>query len=204
MLRLNATEIFLSTFRVFRSRRLGPGSPCGPLWLWLAMGLSILPTARAQQADFNPCEPLPVLMSLNGEFFQAGAEQQSPSIPLQFQNLVDTVSVRADSREITKEFYRLHGHVEVTYQKFKLVADDALYNRATDEVTATGHVTFTDSKAYLEANEVHYNIRTQKGWFADGHGYLHAAMRPGAPVVMSENPLYVQAGRVDRLDENTY
>jgi len=204
MLRLNATEFFLSTFRVFRSRQLGPVSPFGPFWLWLAMGLAMLSSARAQQADFDPCQPLPVLMSLNAEFFQAGAEQQSPSIPLEFQNLTDTVSVRADSREITREFYRLHGHVEVTYQKFKLVADDAVYNRATDEVTATGHVTFTDSKAYLEANEVHYNLRTQKGWFANGHGYLHAAMRPGAPVVSSENPLYVQAGRVDRLDENTY
>ena len=204
MQRLNATQFFLPALRVFRSPRFGPVFPCGPLGLWLAMGLMMLPTARAQQPDFDPCQPLPVLMSLNTEFFQTTAEQQTPLIPLEFQNLEDTVTVRADSREITKESYRLHGHVVVTYQNFKLTSDDAIYNRATDEVIATGHVTFTDPKAHLEANEVHYNLKTRKGWFASGHGFFHTAMRPGARVVMSDNPLYVQAARVDRLDENTY
>src|SRR5579859_3913621 len=165
MLRLNATQFILRAWRAFPALRFGPVFP-PRIWLWLAIGLAMLPSARAQQADFDPCKPLPVLMSLNTDFFQAAAGQQAPSIPVEFQNLVDTVSVSADSREITREFYRLHGHVKVTYQKFKLVADEALYNRATDEVTATGHVTFTDPQAHLEANEVHYNIHTQKGWFS--------------------------------------
>jgi LPS-assembly protein len=71
-------------------------------------------------------------------------------------------------------------------------------------VVAKGHVTFDDPRAHLEADEAHYNIRTTKGWFLNGHGYIHPAVRPRARMLGTENPFYLSGRRVDRLSEATY
>lgn len=177
-----------------------------PISILLGLALSLLwaSGAQAQQDVVSPCSALPVLLTLNSEFFPAAQTEQAPTIPLQFQNLKSTVTVRSDSRELTRETYYLHGHVEVTYLQFKLESDDAIYHRNTNEIVATGHVKFTDPIAHLEADEAHYNVETQKGWFSNGHGFFHAAERPRQHVVTSPNPFFVQARRVDRLDEDTY
>src|SRR5579863_6911137 len=177
-----------------------------PILLGLVLSSMLAPWVRAQaQQDFlAPCSALPVLLTLNSEFLPIPQMQQEPSIPLQFQNLKATVTVRSDSREVTRETYYLHGHVEVTYLQFKLESDDAIYYRNTNEIIATGHVKFTDPLVQLEADEAHYNVETQKGWFSNGHGFFHAASRPRPHVVTSPNPFFVQARRVDRLDEDTY
>ncbi len=172
--------------------------------LVLTLGSDLNPLARAQEGDFAPCTSLPVLISLNSGFIPVPQEQQAPPIPLEFQNLKALVDVRSDSREVSKETYQLHGHVEVTYLQFRLQADDAIYYRDTNDVVATGHVRFTDPKVHLLADEAHFNVQTQKGWFANGTGYFHMDTRPRPHVVTSPNPFYVQASRVDRLDEDTY
>src|SRR6266404_3945643 len=139
MQRLKLAHFFPEPLQVFRAL---PGRRIfhrASLLLWVALCLIHIPNARARQADFDPCAPLPVLLSLNAEFSPAGQVEQTPTIPIEFQNLKATVNVRSDSREITKETYRLHGHVEVTYLQFKLDADDAIYNRSSNEVIATGH-----------------------------------------------------------------
>ena len=53
-------------------------------------------------------------------------------------------------------------------------------------------------------DEAHYNVQTEKGWFSNGRGYFHTAARPHPRVVAAPNPFYVEARRVDRLDEDTY
>jgi LPS-assembly protein len=114
------------------------------------------------------------------------------------------VSIKADSQEKEKDTYHLRGHVEVTYRGMKLNADQADYNESTAEVVAKGHVLFTDPQSRLAAEEVHYNVKTGKGWFVNAQGFVHARVRQRARVLMTLNPFYMRAQRVDRLDEDSY
>ena len=104
--------------------------------------------------------------------------QQQPSVPLDLQNSDKTVSIRADSQERSKDLSRLRGHVQVTYRRMKLTADEVTYNEVSGEVVATGHVLFIDPRSHITADEVHYNVRTEKGWFSNGRGYIHGTLRP--------------------------
>ena len=146
--------------------------------------------------------------------------QQQPPVPLELQNPDQTLTLRADSQEKGKDTHRLRGHVEVTYRDMKLTADEVTYDETTGEIVGTGHVLFTDPRSHLAADEVHYNLLTQKGWFSKGRGFLHAnpSARPKvlyadnpyyiqtdrSKVLYTENPFYIQGDKVERLDENTY
>jgi len=146
--------------------------------------------------------------------------QQPPSIPLELQHSDKVLNIRADSQEKGKAVHRLRGHVEVTYRGMKLTADEVTYDEASGEVAGKGHVLFLDPRSHIAADEVHYNIRTEKGWFSNGRGFLrsnpHARPKPPdtenpyyiqtdrSKVLYTENPFYIQGGEIDRLDENTY
>jgi LPS-assembly protein len=147
------------------------------------------------------------------------AAQRQPSVPLDLQNSDRTVVIHADSQETSKNVSRVRGHVQVTYRSMGITADEVTYDEASGEVVGTGHVLFTDPRSHIVADEVHYNIRTQKGWFSNPRGYIHsnARARPKAlytenpfiqvnrsRVLYTENPFYVQAQEIVRLDENTY
>jgi LPS-assembly protein len=148
------------------------------------------------------------------------AAQQPPSIPLELRKSDKVLIIRADSQEKGKDIHRLRGHVEVTYRGMKLNADEVTYNEASGEVTGMGHVLFIDPRSHITADEVHYNIRTEKGWFSNGRGFLRANphARPKPPdtenpyyiqtdrskVLYTESPFYIQGEEIERLDENTY
>ncbi|MGB9486693.1 MAG: LPS assembly protein LptD [Terriglobia bacterium] len=146
--------------------------------------------------------------------------QQQPSVPLELGNPDRIITLRADSQEKDKNIDRFRGHVEVTYRGMKLTADEVTYDGASGEVVGAGHVLFIDPRTHIAADEVHYNIRTQKGWFSNGHGFLHSNVHSPPKVLYTENPYYIQGDRsrvlytenpfyiqgeeIERLDENTY
>jgi len=146
--------------------------------------------------------------------------QQAPSIPLELQKSGKVLTIRADSQEKGKDVHRLRGHVEVTYRGMKLTADEVTYGEASGEVVGTGHVLFIDPRSHIAADEVHYNIRTERGWFSNARGFIHASPRPQPKALYTENPYYIQTDRsrvlytenpfyiqgkeIERLDENTY
>jgi LPS-assembly protein len=115
-----------------------------------------------------------------------------------------TVITRSDYQSKEKHLYRLKGHVEITLGQWKLTADEATYDETTGEVTARGHIVFTDPETFLEADEAYYNLRTGHGWFTNGHGFVHTALRLSPRVLPTENPFYFQSRRVERLDKSTY
>ena len=132
------------------------------------------------------------------------AAQQLPAIPPEFQNKETTVTIRADSQQKIGDAYKLKGHVLINYRDMEVSADNATYDHASGEMVADGHVTFSDPRSHLEADEGHYNFVTQKGWFANARGYVRSSAAPRRNVIVSQSPFYVAAEKLEALQENTY
>jgi LPS-assembly protein len=130
--------------------------------------------------------------------------QQSPLIPSEFGGQNSTVTVHADSQEKNGDIYDLRGHVEVTYAETKLTADEVSYNEGTGEIVAKGHVSYDGPDSHLDATEAHYNVLTGQGWFLNGQGYLHPRLKSRPGVMQTENPFYLQAKVVERLNALAY
>jgi len=186
------------------------GSKSEPaLMTWYALlalavlpAMSSVPAAEAQEVA-APCT-FPFVLALEPYPFQPGLEQQSIEIPSELQNPQTTVTVRAGTQKKVKDTYLLQGNVLLTYRAFRLSADEATFDETSGEVVARGHVVFTDPRASLQAEEAHYNVQSERGWFSNGRGYFHTLARPRPRVAVSPNPFYVEARRVDRVDEETY
>ena len=145
--------------------------------------------------------PLPGLCTRSRVAASSG--QQHPAVSIvRFRG--SEVPIRADSQQKDKDTYHLRGHVQIAYEEMRVTADEASFDDATGDVMARGHVVFDDPKSHLVADEVHYNIRTQKGWFSNGVGYVHPKGNPRPRVLKTENPFYIWGETVDRLDEDTY
>jgi len=114
------------------------------------------------------------------------------------------ITIRADSQQKDKDVYHLRGHVHIVYEDMRVSADEASYDDLSGDVIARGHVIFDDPMSHLVAEEVHYNIQTQKGWFSNSVGYVHSKAPTRPRVLKSSNPFYFWAKTVDRLDEDTY
>lgn len=146
---------------------------------------------------------IPALLLLTLSF--EGFGQSLPAVPSGLMDQASTVTVRADSQEKKGDVYLLRDHVVVTYKDMELTCDQASYDQSTGQVTAKGHVVYSDSTAHLEADELHYNVATRTGWFLNAKGYVrhpHAKHRMG--VMETENPFYVQARIVEKLNELSY
>jgi LPS-assembly protein len=141
-----------------------------------------------------------VLLTLSFEV----SGQSLPSASSGLMDQASTVTVRSDSQEKKGDVYFLRGHVVVTYRETEVTADEASYDQSTQQVLAKGHVSYNDPTAHLEADELHYNVATGKGWFLNGKGYVRPHMKHRLGVMETENPFYVQARIVERLNELSY
>jgi LPS-assembly protein len=133
----------------------------------------------------------------------ATQQQPSPGATARAEDRTTAIS-QADSQTMDKQTLHLRGHVEITYRAINIHADDATIDETSGDVSARGHVLFIDPISHIAAEEVHYNLRTHKGWFANSLGYVHPKVRPRARILTTQNPFYFQAARVERLDEDTY
>ncbi len=158
--------------------------------------------SRTRQPRGSTCAMPALLLLLISPAAEAG--QQAATVPPELQDTHTTASWTADSQQKVKDTYRLVGHVKITYQQMQVTADEMNFDEPSGEITARGKVTFVDPGASLEAAEGHYNIRTATGWFSNASGYFHAHVRPRPRMLMTENPFYVRAEKVERVDESTY
>ncbi len=144
-----------------------------------------------------------ILLPLFLSSLEAAAGQEV-EIPPELRDLQTTVSIRADSQVKDGSTYRLKGHVEVVYRDMKLTADEMTFNEGNGDVRAEGNVTFSDSTSRFEADEAFYNVQVGTGWFTNGQGAIHAKVTPRSRMLLSENPFYIRARRVERRSETTY
>jgi len=126
--------------------------------------------------------------------------QQPPELP----GSGPLVRIRSASQQKDKDTWHLRGNVQVDYLDMHLKSDEATYDEASGEVIASSHVVFDDPQTHLVADEVHYNVKTKKGWFANGTGFVHPKAKPRPHVLTSPNPFYFRGETVDREDEDTY
>ena len=145
----------------------------------------------------------PPLLALFLAFIPCLHAQQTP-LSLEAKEHGKEITIRADSQQKDKDIYHLRGHVQIVYEEMRVTADEASFDDASGEVIARGHVIFDDPLSHLTAEEVHYNIQTQKGWFSNGVGYVHSKGPTRPRVLKTENPFYIWGETVDRLDEDTY
>jgi LPS-assembly protein len=157
---------------------------------------------RSALRAFTLAVPCVALWLLSG--LRAAAQQ--PEIPAEFQNPFNTVTVYADSQHGARNILTLTGHVEIDTRGTSLFADEAVYDQSSGQIDATGHIAYTNPKAYLEADHAVYNVKTEVGVFSTVHGYLRTeprAERARVTVPMS-NAFFIQAREVDRLGPDTY
>ena len=96
------------------------------------------------------------------------------------------------------------GDVNIRYGDTRLRADHVEYNDKTNEAVATGHVLLDYGSEHLEATEAHYNISTGHGLFYNVHGTFKIERQPNPEVLLTDNPLYFNARRVERFAGDLY
>jgi LPS-assembly protein len=141
-----------------------------------------------------------ILLALSFEVFG----QSLPGIPSSLTDQASTATVSSITQEKHGDVSILRGNVVVTYKEMRLTADQASYNQSTGEVVAKGHVTYNDLTAHLDADELHYNVANGRGWFLNGKGYIRSHLKHRLGVMETQNPFYVQARIVERLNELSY
>ncbi|MBI4166618.1 MAG: LPS assembly protein LptD [Acidobacteria bacterium] len=135
---------------------------------------------------------------------QKPGEAQQVEIPPELRDLQTTVGVRAASQEKNGTTYILRGQVEVVFRDMKLTADEASFDETSGDVRAKGQVTFSDATSRLDADEAYYNVKAGTGWFTNGRGSLKAKITPRRRMLVTENPFYISAARVERRSETLF
>ena len=148
------------------------------------------------------CHPLFALTLVTSQLlFSAGeAAAQGPAHLPPAPSYQD-VTIRALRQEKTGEVYKLHGNAELDYAPYVLHADDMVYNRATGEATADGHVVLDGGPydEHIQATHATYNVRSETGHFEHVTGTVGIRLRGVRLMLTSSNPFAFRGKSVDKV-----
>jgi LPS-assembly protein len=114
------------------------------------------------------------------------------------------VTLEADQQsQVGKKFYA-DGHVDVHYANAWLRADHVEYDSETQVVTARGNVQLDYMTQHVDADDGKFELRTGRGTFHHVRATFALQRRPLPTLLISPNPLYVEAEEVERIDDQTY
>jgi len=113
-------------------------------------------------------------------------------------------TLEADQQSQVGKMYYAHGHVDVHYENARLRADDVAYDSETQVITARGNVQLDYVTQRVEADDARYELRTGRGTFHHVRATFALQRRPLPTLLVSPNPLYVEAQEVERIDDQTY
>jgi LPS-assembly protein len=102
------------------------------------------------------------------------------------------------------EVFIADKNVDLQYAGMRLRADHLEYNDKTHQSAAHGHIIFDFENQHLEADEAHYNFATGAGTFTHVRGNVKVLRRPNPMVLVSDNPLYFEAERVERFADDLF
>ncbi len=115
-------------------------------------------------------------------------------------------SVRLEAEQQRKEgdLYFADGEVEIQYRNLRLRADHVQYNTKTYMATARGHVMFDVDTQHITADSADFNVQSGEGLFERVRGEIRMEHAPNTNMLVSPNPLTIEAQEVRRLDARTY
>ena len=131
----------------------------------------------------------------------APASAQQPAAP---PPSADIVEILADFQQKAGEIYLLRGNVEIRYRGLTLTAEEITYDEGKRIVEARGRVVFEKEDDRVEASEASYNLRSDEGVFHRVAGTVGAPSRPTDDYLVTTNPFYFEAGRVERRADGSY
>ena len=134
-------------------------------------------------------------------FASPGAAQQPPSAPAGG-GIAEITASGPQRRE--GDLYIADKDVDIHYLGMHLQADHAEYNSNTSQAVVRGHVVFDYENQHLEGDEAELNVASGKGTFRNVRGTIRLQRHPNARVLVSQNPLYFEAGEVERLSQDLY
>jgi LPS-assembly protein len=117
------------------------------------------------------------------------------------------VIIKAHQQEKAGDVFTLTGSVEVAYRDLILRADEVIYDQASGNVKATGHVTIDGGphNEHIEGTHAEYNVRTEIGKFYNAEGTVGLRLRPGRRVLLTtDNPFAVSGKVVEKLGPDRY
>ena len=130
------------------------------------------------------------------------ASAQQAHLPFKTGGVADLSSRGPQSRR--GDLYIADDDVDIRYGDSRLRADHVEYNEKTSEAFARGHVQFDFENQHVEADEAHYNVKTEHGVFHNVRGTVKIERRPNPNVLLSNNPLYFEARDVERFAKDVY
>ena len=125
------------------------------------------------------------------------------------------LEILADSQQRLGDTYILRGHVEIRYRGLTLRADEITYNETSGEALAQGQVELEHEQETVRAEAGRYNLRTGEGEFTRVRATLGGdpsglplgtspQPNPDPDLLVSPNPFYFEAERVERRADGTY
>jgi LPS-assembly protein len=129
------------------------------------------------------------------------AAAQQPALP---PPSADIVEILADFQQKAGEVYLLRGHVEIRYRGVTLTAEEITYDEGRRVVDARGQVVFEKDDDRVEASEARYDLRTNEGVFHRVSATVGAPPRPTDAYLVTTNPFYFEARRVERRSDGSY
>jgi LPS-assembly protein len=128
------------------------------------------------------------------------ANQKAPQQPASG----GSFTLEADHQRQVGGIFYADGNVDLHYQNARLQADHMEYHDDTHLATAHGHVQLDYLTQHVEAEDGTYNIQTGEGTFHHVRATFAMQRRPQPTLLISQNPLYVEAEEVDRLSVDRY
>ena len=116
----------------------------------------------------------------------------------------DIVEILATTQQKTGDTYLMQGNVEIRYRGMTLTADEVTYNEKTRVADARGNVVFEREDDRIEASEAHYQLATGEGVFLKVRGTVGRPPRPTGQFLVTTNPFYFEAERVERRSDGSY
>jgi LPS-assembly protein len=115
-----------------------------------------------------------------------------------------SVRLEADQQRKEGDLYFADGEVEIQYRNLRLRADHVQYNTKTYMATARGHVMFDVDTQHITADSADFNVQSGEGLFERVRGEIRMEHAPNTNMLVSPNPLTIEAQEVRRLDARTY
>jgi LPS-assembly protein len=115
-------------------------------------------------------------------------------------------TICAIQQEREGDIYRLHGAVEIYYETYVLQADEATFNSATNDATATGHFALDGgpNDDHIRASHGTYNFSLETGKFYDVTGTTGLRFRGKRPILTSTSPFAFSGKFVDKDSPTHY